>query len=244
MIQELLPYGVVGADVLTAPGPGPRPGPGARPGPPPGPGTDRPGDGLLPAERAALGEVAEGRRAEFTDVRRCARRALGELGLGAVPLIPDPDGVPGWPPGVLGSMTHCAGYRAAVVALTRSAHALGVDAEPCRPLRDGVLLTVSLPEERARHADLARERPGPCWDRLLFCAKEAVYKAWFPPTRIPLGFRDVEVTFAPDGHTFGATVLRPAPAGGRREFTGRWLSRHGVLVAAVVVAGEGPGRPG
>lgn len=210
MIEALLPPGVVGVDAFV------------------GPGDEASGGALFPEEQAALGPVAEGRLREFTDVRRCARRALGILGVGPVPLVPDGDGVPGWPPGVVGSMTHCRGFRAAVVARAGSVRAVGVDAEPWRPLRDGVLETVSVSAERRRHAELVRERPEVCWDRLLFCAKEAVYKAWFPRHRVAWGFRDVVVTFAPDGDTFAAAVP------GAPVLTGRWLAGRGVLAAAVV----------
>ena len=33
------------------------------------------------------------------------------------------------------------------------------------------------------------------WDRILFCAKEATYKAWFPLTRRWLGFEDAHIIF-------------------------------------------------
>ena len=45
-----------------------------------------------------------------------------------------------------------------------------------------------------------------CWDRLLFSAKESVYKAWFPLTGRWLGFEDADVTITPDG-TFTARLL-------------------------------------
>ena len=39
---------------------------------------------------------------------------------------------------------------------------------------------VATPAEQDRLAAGQPEPDGPQWDRLLFCAKEAVYKAWFP----------------------------------------------------------------
>ena len=39
------------------------------------------------------------------------------------------------------------------------------------------------PAKRARLAALADALPGVAWDRLLFSAKESVYKAWAPIDR-------------------------------------------------------------
>ena len=77
-----------------------------------------------------------------------------------------------------------------------------------------------------------------CWDRLLFCAKEAVYKAWFPLTGRWLGFEQAEITVEPEAGTFRADLLVPGAAVDGRaldRFTGRWLARDGLLLAAVVV---------
>jgi 4'-phosphopantetheinyl transferase EntD len=76
------------------------------------------------------------------------------------------------------------------------------------------------------------------WDRLLFCAKEAVYKAWFPLAGRWLGFEEAAITFAPDAGTFSARLLVPGPAvgGGPLDgFSGRWLARGGLLLAAIAV---------
>ncbi|GAA2487346.1 4'-phosphopantetheinyl transferase family protein [Streptomyces gobitricini] len=208
--------------------------------------TDPPGARLFPEERAVVAGAAQGRRREFTTVRHCARLALGTLGRPPVPLLPDADGAPRWPEGVVGSMTHCrGGYRAAAVALRSAARAVGVDAEPHRPLRDGVLATVARPAERARQAGLRRADAAVCWDRLLFCAKEAVYKAWFPLTGVWLGFHDVEVDFEPRGDVFRARVVaghgadEPAFSDGR--LCGRWVVGHGLAAAAVVLPSPLPG---
>src|SRR4051794_18225806 len=90
---------------------------------------------------------------------------------------------PLWPEGGVGSITHCAGYHAAGAASTGRFRSPGVDCELDEPLPDGVLDEVSLPAERA---ELGRGGL-PHLDRLLFSAKECVYKAWFPVARRWLG---------------------------------------------------------
>ncbi|GAA1822979.1 4'-phosphopantetheinyl transferase superfamily protein [Planosporangium flavigriseum] len=188
------------------------------------------------AEEEALVERAVGkRRAEFATVRACARRALGELGLPPVAVLRGDRGEPRWPDGIVGSMTHCTGYRASAVARGEKVATIGIDAEPALPLPGGVLDMVSLPQERAHLARLADDRPAVCWDRLLFCVKEAVYKAWFPLATRWLGFEDAAIEIDPDG-TFNARLHVPGPVSG---FTGRWLARDGLVLAAIAPHADG-----
>ena len=199
---------------------------------------DPPGATLFPEEEAAMARAVPRRRGEFAAGRACARAALAQLGLPAAPILPGPRGAPQWPAGVVGSITHCDGYRAAAVARARDVLTLGLDAEPAGPLPGGVLDAVSLAEERGRLPALTAAAPHVAWDRLLFCAKEAVYKAWFPLAGRWLGFEEAAITFAPDAGTFTARLLVPGPAVGGRPlvgFSGRWLARGGLLLAAIAV---------
>ncbi len=199
---------------------------------------DPPGVTLFPEEEAAMARAVAKRRNEFTAGRACARLALAKLGLPAAPIVPGLRGAPQWPPGVVGSITHCDGYRASAVAHARDMITLGLDAEPNGALPGGVLDAVSLAEERATLPRLSAAVPHVHWDRLLFCAKEAVYKAWFPLTGSWLGFEQAAITFAPDTGTFSVRLLVPGPALGGRQltgFSGRWLARDGLVLAAIAV---------
>ena len=117
---------------------------------------------------------------------------------------------------------------------------VGVDAEPDQALPGGVLDVISLPGERAHLHGLSARQPGAAhWDRLLFCAKEALYKAWFPLAQQWLGFEEAEIVIDPDGGTFTARLLVPAPlAVGSPLATlrGRWLAAHGLVAAAIAVS--------
>jgi 4'-phosphopantetheinyl transferase EntD len=77
-------------------------------------------------------------------------------------------------------MTPCTGYAAAAVGPLSRISAIGIDAEPDAPLPDGVLDLVATPAKRNRLGVTHLEPDSPNWDRLLFSAKEAAYKAWFP----------------------------------------------------------------
>ncbi|MFG2040408.1 4'-phosphopantetheinyl transferase [Dactylosporangium sp. NPDC048998] len=215
MIETILPAGVRSAEAFDDRAPAP----------------------LFPEEAALVAGADPKRRTEFATARACARRALGELGLPPVPVLRDASRAPRWPHGVVGSLTHCAGYRAAAVARADAFAAVGIDAEPHAPLPDGVLGLVAGPVERAELARLGRADGSVCWDRLLFCGKEAAYKAWYPLTRRWLGFGDAVVTIDPAG-TFTAEILA-ATAGtapGPARFAGRWLARNGLLLAAVTAS--------
>lgn len=193
----------------------------------------------LPEEEPLIARSVAKRRNEFVTVRYCARQALGELGLPPVPILKGEKGEPCWPDGVVGSLTHCEGFRGAAVARRTDVRSIGIDAEPHDVLPSGVLDAVSLPVERS---ELAALPSGLHWDRILFCAKEATYKAWFPLTHRWLGFEDAHITFGvdDDGHsgTFRSRILiDPAAEHGPplHELAGRWSVRNGLALTAIVL---------
>jgi 4'-phosphopantetheinyl transferase EntD len=193
---------------------------------------------LLGDEGTAVAKAVPSRQREFATGRACARRALAALGLPPAPLDRGARGEPRWPAGVVGSITHCAGYRAAAVAPATRAASVGIDAEPAGPLPAGVLDLVTLPAERPALETLSAVRPEVPWERLLFSAKESVYKAWYPLTGRWLGFEEALVTLDPDAGTFTARLLVPGPVLDGRpltSFDGRWLARDGLIFTAIVV---------
>lgn len=200
--------------------------------------TDPPDATLFPAEEAIVRNAVDKRRREFTTARWCVRQALDRMGRPAVPILPGSRGEPQWPDGVVGSITHCAGYRAAALAEAGKVTTVGIDAEPNEGLGNGVLEAVSLPEERTRIAALLRDHPRIRWDRMLFSAKESVYKAWFPLTARWLDFEDANISINPDDGTFRADLLVTGPwvNGGKvKGFSGRWLVENGLVVTAITV---------
>ena len=217
MIEELVPTSVVAVDTFV----------------------DVPGATLFPDEEEVVTRAVDQRRQEFASVRRCARTALARLGVPPASILPGEGGAPVWPDGIVGSMTHCPGYRAAAVARAADIRAIGVDAELNEPLPAGVLDLVSLPEERDDLSRMQLRRSDVCWDRLLFSAKESVYKAWFPLTLRWLDFSDVRVTVDPVAGTFSARLLTARPLLAR--VGGRWLVDAGLIVTAIAVPARSDG---
>lgn len=207
---------------------------------------------LYPGEAELISRAVDKRRREFRTVRHCARQALGQLGLPPVAVLRGQHGEPLWPPGVVGSMTHCTGYRAAAVARSCEIYALGIDAEPNAPLPAGVLDMIALVSERQQLSQLAATDRTTCWDRLLFCAKEAIYKAWFPLAYRWLGFEDAAVTITldttdPPQGTFVAHLLVPGATGTGHPLTqldGHWLRSDELVITATTLLPPVLRRPG
>lgn len=200
---------------------------------------DPPGLSPMPEEEELVARSVAKRRNEFVTVRHCARLAMGRLGVPEGPILKGEKGEPRWPAGLVGSLTHCEGYRGAVVGREEAVRSVGIDAEPHGVLPEGVLGAISLPAERLEIATLPSDLH---WDRILFCAKEATYKAWFPLTRRWLGFEDAHITFDVDpAGTAGTFVSRilidPAAQSGPPlpELAGRWSVAGGLALTAIVL---------
>jgi 4'-phosphopantetheinyl transferase EntD len=204
--------------------------------------SDPPGLAPLPEEEPLIARSVAKRRNEFITVRHCARLALGELGFSPVPILKGDKGEPCWPDGVVGSLTHCAGYRGAVVGRGAVVRSVGVDAEPHDVLPDGVLDAISLGAERREIEAMAAQLAGVHWDRILFCAKEATYKTWFPLTKRWLGFEDAHITFDVDGSGTGGTfksviLIDGATLSGPplTKLAGRWSVQRNLVLTAIVL---------
>jgi 4'-phosphopantetheinyl transferase EntD len=193
----------------------------------------------LPDEEPLIERSVAKRRNEFVTVRHCARLALGELGVPPAPILKGDKGEPCWPDGVVGSLTHCEGFRAAVVGRASEVRSVGIDAEPHGVLPNGVLDAVSLPAERHELAAMPDELH---WDRILFCAKEATYKAWYPLTRRWLGFEDAHIVFDVNsdgisGEFVSQILIDPTALSGPplTALRGRWSVRERLALTAIVL---------
>lgn len=117
---------------------------------------------------------------EFAAGRRAARLALKLAGCrGDVPLEQDADGLPLWPTGWSGSISHT-DKLAAAVADHGSAPILGLDLERLMDVPTALeIAMVAAPEHITPAA-----APGHAAEiTRIFSAKEALYKALFPSTR-------------------------------------------------------------
>jgi 4'-phosphopantetheinyl transferase EntD len=157
----------------------------------------RPGDEAAFADpRGATVHLA--RRRASGAARIVARGLLGDLGADAqTPLQRSPSGAPLWPEGILGSLAHDDAFALAAVARRGGLAGIGVDVEPAEPLPGDLIDLVLGAAERAETEGDGVMR------RLVFAAKEAVYKAIHPLDGTPLEYADIEVRLAEGIATLG-----------------------------------------
>ena len=192
---------------------------------------------LFACEEAAVHHAIASRRTEFAVGRTCARRALAQLGAAPAPICVGTMREPLWPEGFVGSITHCRSFWAAAAARSSALSALGLDAAINRSLEPKIRERIAASDEEAvlvRRAD-----PEVCWDAVLFCAKEAVFKAWWPLRRQWLGFGDARVVLDEAAGTFHADV---APGGGDsvESLRGRFAVDGELVISAVVIENPTP----
>jgi 4'-phosphopantetheinyl transferase EntD len=164
--------------------------------------TDYP---TLPEEWALIERAVPKRRVEFSAGRHCARAAMRSLGYPDTAILAGRDRAPIWPDGLTGSITHCRGFAAAVVAPLHRFLAVGIDAERSAEVPLSLTDTVLRPDERVEGPWQA------CNDQpqmltLFFCVKEASYKAYYQMTGELISFQHMHITLAPDARSFIADV--------------------------------------
>jgi 4'-phosphopantetheinyl transferase EntD len=191
---------------------------------------------LYPEEDAAIRNAVHKRRAEFRAGRTYARAALRALGVAPVPIPAGADRVPVWPAGVAASITHDDTFCGVMAARTADFAAVGIDVDSAAPLDDDLIGYICGAAELEHHAALGASLAVD-FPKLIFCAKESAYKAYFALTRTVLEFDDVDVRVTPHEGSFSATVRASAPAlpGGERAITGRFAAVEGHLVTWVTV---------
>jgi 4'-phosphopantetheinyl transferase EntD len=177
----------------------------------------------FPEEEALVGDASPSRRLEFLQGRACARAALRKFGRPEVAILRGKDRQPRWPNGVVGSISHTESLCAAAVALEADHAGLGLDVETDLPVSEAFARRVCSTRELLRCAEHgSAER----FARVVFSAKESVYKLQHPLSGIVLYWRDLEVLLD-DGH-FNVRFLTACPPFQiGQELIGRWCRSRG-----------------
>jgi 4'-phosphopantetheinyl transferase EntD len=136
------------------------------------------------------------RQAEFFFGRLAAQRALHAIGVPPQDVPIGHQREPVWPPGLIGSVSHCAGLAAAVVLHRQWRCGVGIDMESVvdDPLRDTLRATVLDSAEWGRLETLATDSmPLNVLVTIAFSAKESLYKAAFGAVGRFFGFEAARI---------------------------------------------------
>ena len=132
------------------------------------------------------------RRTEFFFGRLSARDAIRKIDPNFDATIAiGKDRYPQWPLGIIGSITHCKGYAAALVGERDTYVGIGLDAEPLMTQQQVVELGTMIAS--ADEMVLMQSTRLSLTEQLtvLFSAKESFYKATYPLHKTILEFHDV-----------------------------------------------------
>lgn len=195
---------------------------------------------VYPEEEVSIRNAVPKRRREFAAGRHCARRALARLGVHDRPLPVGADREVLWPDGIVGSISHCDDLCAVAVARRDAAAGIGLDVERAEPLEPGLASLICTPVEQARLKDFPSHPRDP-WPKLLFVAKESVYKCVFPLVRTILEFHDVEIDLSLEAGSFDAVVRHPSFAThGHPGLRGRFVVAGDHLACGVTLPPAAP----
>lgn len=180
--------------------------------------------------------MSDHRRKTFRHGRHCARKALVRAGCEACALPVGDGRAPEWPTGYIGSISHTDSQALAAVASAEHLDALGVDLEERGILEESVVRLVCRADELPR---LDRLGDAETAARLLFSAKEAVFKSLWPLVRRYIDFQEVALAFDLGRQNFRIGQAPTLPVDLSRRLEGRFAltSDHVVTIAYVVSSG-------
>jgi 4'-phosphopantetheinyl transferase EntD len=187
-------------------------------------------DGDLCSEGESAGAR---RRAEFALGRLCAASVLRQLRASDFHVGRGERGMPEWPQGFVGSITHTPGLIAAVAARASECCAVGLDGEAPHSVSEDIWPLVFSPAEVDRLQGLDSPEQQTTAAARMFTAKEAYYKCQFPSTRRRLRFKDVSVTLGAGTFAVSSRIDRSGPFA---DVTGHSLVHAGAIVAVIRIA--------
>lgn len=183
---------------------------------------------LTPQEGVDIAGAVPKRVREFIAGRSSARLALAQLGLNGTAIPRGDSREPVWPLGITGSISHNSRYCVAVAARGSSYSGIGIDIENAEPLPRELAELICTPEEHMHSNRQSMLAPG-VFAKLMFSAKESVYKCLFPVFSQQLEFEDVLIKPRLYMGQFTA-YLRSPELDGIGPVRGRFALRDGLLM--------------
>lgn len=183
--------------------------------------------------------AAPKRQAEFLAGRYLAQLALAEFGFAPSTSI----GIgqqrqPLWPEGIVGSITHCEGYAACIVARAADYSGLGIDCEINITSETATNIAITIVSDAEMDSARISNLPFHQWLTLVFSAKESLFKALFKQVGHYFGFLDaqiVELKEAEQSFVLELVAdLSPALSAGYR-ITGRYKHHNNTVITLIAI---------
>ena len=194
---------------------------------------------LLPEEQAIAESFgSQKRRAEFTMGRIYAHGALSRFGLESEPILRNPETrEPCWPDSVWGSITHSAGFAAVAVGLKKEVGGVGIDLENFSKSVDfNIRRQVCVDSELEWLESLPTKQANRAL-RIIFSAKESIFKCLYPSTKTYLSFKDAAVSVNETEKNFSFIIFKSFPGIIKQDFPhhGRFSEMDKMLLTSVYI---------
>ena len=150
---------------------------------------------LHPAEENYFSQLSfDSRKEHYRSGRICAGEVLSKLGTLGQPVLRDPQTrEPLWPEGISGAITHSGKWAAAAAGKTSDVSGIGIDLEDLeRQVDSRISRHVCIPEEQKWLQECGEDFLEQNL-KIIFSAKESIFKAFFPYTRTYLHFHDARI---------------------------------------------------
>lgn len=150
---------------------------------------------LHPAEENYFSQLSSvSRKEHYRSGRICAGEVLSKLGTRGQPVLRDPQTrEPLWPEGISGAITHSGNWAAAAAGKTSDVSGIGIDLEDLeRQVDSRISRHVCIPEEQKWLQECGEDFLEQNL-KIIFSAKESIFKAFFPYTRTYLHFHDARI---------------------------------------------------
>jgi 4'-phosphopantetheinyl transferase EntD len=144
------------------------------------------------------------RRDEFFLGRAACNSALKSIGIkNPGPVLKGSSNEPLWPKGIIGALSHCPGIAVCAVCHDDAFKGLGVDIEELAGdmPQDVIKLVCTNKEMEWVRGELYKMK-------MIFSAKEAAFKAFFPSVKMYMDFKDAELKWNERKALFDATLLK------------------------------------
>ena len=186
---------------------------------------------LMQEEASAATKFSARRLREFKLGRACARELLVTLGFADFPVRVGSSRQPIWPAELTGSISHAGEIAICAIAAKQQVAGIGIDIEVIAPETFDLFATVASDAERER---FPLQTDCDYLAKLLFSAKESVFKCQFPLTGQWLDFKDVSLALDFANGRFMTAVTHQ---NNKLSIVGTWdISEQHIVTAAWITA--------